>query len=154
MFPASGQRGTMVTIMGNALFGGATGINTIKLASQLATVVAANNSLIIVVTRAYSITDGNNFLGDIAIKTNLTTQRDLVFSDAFTYLPTSNIRSVSPVSGSGGTYVTCTGENLLAHGTAISGALIVGVTATIVSFNTTHVVLQASASVASKGQIR
>jgi mucin-19 len=146
--PASGQRGTIVTIRGFALFGGGQNISSVVLAGNpVAQVLAANDTIVVVQANEDSV--GGQRMGDLVLTADngKTTSR----SSIWTYRATGQITAVTPTSGQSGTYVTLQGTNLFGYGSSLSTATLAGVSAEILHANSsnTRVVLRSGASASS-----
>ena len=142
--PQEGQNGTQVTIRGMFLHNGE-GIRRVLLAGVEALIeTVSENNLASgfpanITVRAGRPSSFGSFIGNVQIESNFNTTS--ISSDNFTYLSEGTIFSVTPEQGQNGTLVTIRGENLFGGGTNLTTVLLAGVEATIVSANSTLVIV-------------
>ncbi|EGD83315.1 hypothetical protein PTSG_03923 [Salpingoeca rosetta] len=137
--PSSGQSGTAVQIVGEALRAGGVNVSSVTLAGIAATIVSENDTVVSVTAGVNP--SGNATTGDVVVSAS--NGGRTVLANAFSYQQSGSIVSVVPSSGQGGTYVTITGTDLLAGGTNLTSVQLGTVQATIVSASSTTVVVRA-----------
>lgn len=138
--PASGQRGTVVTIAGVGLFGGGTAVTNVTLGGIAALVASQNASTVVVVATAASAQAN----GSVVVTSDI--GATVTLSTAWEYIEEGVISAVSPTSGQRGTIVTISGTNLLGGGTSAVVLLGANASESIVSQNNTHVIVVAATS--------
>ena len=129
--PSSGQFGTLVTIDGSSLFGGASSISTISLADIKATVIFQSDVRVIIRT---SVGLGLPITGDVKIISSPGSYS--VKIDEFSYIQHGEITSVIPSSGLG-IVVTFLGGNLFGGGSSISSITLNSIPVTDVTVTST-----------------
>jgi hypothetical protein len=135
--PAFGMFGTRVTIFGQRLLAETSGVPTVVLAGERATVLDFNDTRIVVSAGAF----GGNKTGNVvvaAVSGSLAT-----LADAFEYRAPGTVLAASPPAGQRGTLIVFDGTNLQGHGNRLVNATINGVAARIESQNNSHVVVVA-----------
>jgi hypothetical protein len=135
--PSAGQGGTLITLTGERMLGGATGVSSVSLADVPAFVESATDTEIVI--RAF---DGpaDGAVGDIVIVglSGVTVRK----INGWTY---SGVTSVSPNHGQRGTLVTIKGIAMLASGTEIDELRLAEVVVKeVVSANDTEIVVVAN----------
>lgn len=150
--PASGQRGTIVTIRGTALFAGGTTVSSVELGGVPVLSVAANSSdEIVVVARERSVSLSTS--GAVTITMN--NGQTVSLTSGFTYEPAGAMDQITPISGQQGTSIYIHGTNLLGHGASIVDAYAADVQVASIAFaNNTYVHLVAGASGVTQGDVR
>jgi RHS repeat-associated protein len=126
--PTSGPAGTLVTITG-INFGATQGTSTVTLGGTLVTPTGWSATAITFQVPAWSTT------GNVLVTANGAASNPV----GFTVTPTLGVRSLSPLSGMVGTYVTITGT-LFGATQGTSTIMLNSVNATVVSWNDTSVV--------------
>ena len=137
MQPSAGQGGTLITLTGERMLGGATGVSSVSLADVPAFVESATDTEIVI--RAF---DGpaDGAVGDIVIVglSGVTVRK----INGWTY---SGVTSVSPNHGQRGTLVTIKGIAMLASGTEIDELRLAEVVVKeVISANDTEIVVVAN----------
>jgi hypothetical protein len=123
VIPAAGQGGSLVTVVGESIFGGGTTAASVTLSGVPATIVGANdNSSYLVVRANDGPAEGGSRTGDIVVVGNSGVETRSLASWSY-----SVIDSISPNTGQQGTLVTITGTNLLAGGEGIASVELAGV---------------------------
>ena len=120
--PASGQVGTVVTIRGSNLLGGATSLASVTLNNVSATLIAANDTLVLV-----SANSGAGFEGVGHVVLTAATGARTSAQNSWTYLSAGAIATVAPASGQFGTRVALQGTNLLGGGTSVLAVTLAGI---------------------------
>jgi len=149
--PNSGQKGTVVTILGTALLAAGTQPTSVLLGNVAASVQSYSATNITVVA-------GSNLVfqdqpGFVKINTN-SGQAVTSAADTWTYKPPSQIASVFPSQGQVGSLVTISGSNLLGYGSSIASVQLAGASASsIVFFNDSEIVAVAAAHGAAVGSV-
>ncbi|EDQ84874.1 uncharacterized protein MONBRDRAFT_29861 [Monosiga brevicollis MX1] len=144
--PAFGQRGTVITLIGQALLAGGSDVVDVEIAGvDVAEIREANASRLVVV--AAELTNSNDLVSDVVV--TLDNGQSYTASDIFTYRPTGVVLDVSPTTVAAGAFVNLEGTQLLGYGASLVSATVAGVSATIVQQNTTHVQLRLPAGSAS-----
>ncbi|EGD78400.1 hypothetical protein PTSG_12890, partial [Salpingoeca rosetta] len=129
VLPASGQKGTRVTIRGTALLGAGDHATSITLAGAVTTRVLSSNDTTIVVEAPAGAAQG---LGAVSVEAN--TGAVVSQEDAFAFIEPGQITLFSPSSGQYGTWVNITGQNLLGGGSTAADVLFGGFSADEVAF--------------------
>jgi hypothetical protein len=148
--PDTGQRGTRITIAGNALLAGATNVTDVRLSIADAEEIVSFSETEVVATLA-AVNVNRDSLQSITIV--MDDDATVAAEDVFTYRPASSIDSVSPPTGQAGTVVVLTGTNLLGYGSSIESVTIAGVAAEILLQNDTYVSIVAGDRDAGTGDI-
>ncbi|MEC8482213.1 MAG: IPT/TIG domain-containing protein, partial [Pseudomonadota bacterium] len=130
-----GQLGTITSILGNNLLMGGTNF-TVTLANVSADVLSVSPTNITV--RADS---GTPSQGDVRITAD--TGAFTRLANGWLYGPAGTVSEIVPNNGFAGFTVTISGTNLLGHGEAIASVTLASVTASVISFNDTTVVVEA-----------
>jgi hypothetical protein len=140
--PPQGTYGTSVIISGTDLFSGSTNLATVSLAGVDARIVSQNDTVVLVVA---AHTDDNEGVTGAIVLTN--EDGAIVTSETnWTYLPQSEIHSVTPSTGQYGTKVVIKGAQLLAGSGSLSSASLAGVdVAEIVEESESEIVVIAAA---------
>ena len=128
--PRVGQFGTTITISGQHLVVGTSGLLSVTLDGVEASIQHATETGIILKAGRGS-GQASLAAGDIVVTS--TTLASYTVPDAFSYLNIGDIDVVLPPSGITGTRLTLLGQNLLAGGSYLNRATLVGVNATILS---------------------
>jgi hypothetical protein len=141
--PNEGQEGTAVTIEGSNLLGKGAGddeeIVSAKLGDAEATVEFSNGTYIL-------LTATNSSGGDFDVTLEATSGATTVLADGFTYLPLGSVTEVEPATGQVGTFVTISGNRLLAGGASAKTVTLAGVDAFIKSSSETSIQVRVTAS--------
>ncbi|EGD82391.1 hypothetical protein PTSG_13198, partial [Salpingoeca rosetta] len=125
LMPASGQRGTRVTIVGERLLGGAMSPAVVRLGGRaVMSVVSANSTMVVV--RASNGTVGT---GDVEIES--VSGAIVRGVGLWEQLAEGQVTGVSPSRGVSGTRVTITGTSLLGGATSLASVTLNGVSANI-----------------------
>eukprot|EP00049_Salpingoeca_infusionum_P016687 m.343502 g.343502 ORF g.343502 m.343502 type:complete len:2822 (-) comp16130_c0_seq1:301-8766(-) len=111
--PAFGQAGTIVTITGTNMLGGAAAIDSVFVAGVQATVTSATDNRIVAVLAASNATNGTVL---IVASTGAFTVSDTQFE----YLAPTLLDNLSPAEGQLGTFVNIYGENFLGGGSSVT----------------------------------
>ena len=130
-----------MTIQGSAIFGGGTSADGVTIAGLTAQIVGdRTNASYIVVRSSLGPFDLSSTTGDVVVTGNTGVETTLL--NGFTY---SLVTSLEPSSGQGGTLVTISGIALTGDDSSVASATIAGITSSVISQNSTVVVLQAGA---------
>ena len=141
--PIQGVAGTIITITGTGLLGGATSLSFVTISGvSVSSIVSAVNSQVVVI--AGSGTSGTSGQVVLVANTGATVFNPLI---TWTYVTSGVVTNLNPSVGQGGTLVTLTGTNLLCGGNSVVSAKLGGLAAQGIKFwNNTMVVIVASPS--------
>jgi hypothetical protein len=127
--PQQGQFGTRISITGIGLLSGGDSVTEIIIGSVVTNdILSSTNNL--VEARVGRPDNTASFAASITLVSNFGGELPSTFS--WTYLPSSEVTEVSPMSGIGGSIVNITGNNLLGGGTMIASVTTAGVPAFLI----------------------
>ena len=150
--PNTGVTGSEVSIAGINFFGGGTSIVSVTLCGVATTSnLVALNSLVVAVLGT-NPSPSSSLQGDIVIVSD--NGATITLTNGFTYVPDTNIISVSPSSGSYGTRVVIGGTALQGNANSIVSVLLNGVQASIVSQSGTSVTVIAQPALPGTGSVK
>jgi len=132
--PQSGQYGTQISIVGQRLLSGSTGIPQVTIGSVAVNVTSSSNA-VISGSVGNPLSDGT-FNGTVSIISSDGGQ--LITNFVWLFNQRGVIASFIPTTGGNGEVVNITGTNLLAFGTRIVRVLIAGIEATSFMINNTY----------------
>ena len=139
--PASGQRGTTITITGQDMLGGGERVMSVILNGVPTMDVVVSHNDFVQVRAGDSIASGPGQV--IVIADTGAALYSNVTEVNFQYISPSQITSFSPLSGQYGTIVTINGTALYPVEAGISTVLLNGIPASILSSNTTSITVSA-----------
>ena len=141
--PASGQVGTRVELQGTGLLGGGAAVAQVLFGSSPATVVAANDTLVVVRPG-----NGSHLVGSSVDVTVISDSGSSVTkTQSFAYLQPSTITRLVPSDGQWGTFVRIQGTGLLGYGSSVTAVSLAGVPVLeISSASNTEVLVRAGES--------
>jgi hypothetical protein len=123
--PAEGQVGTVVTIKGSSLRGGADSVDVVTLAGVEADIDTESNTVVkVVAAQSEAVADG-----DVVVTANSGAVATLAAS--FSYATEGEVSDVSPSSGQTGTVVVISGSALRGSGSNVSQVFLGDAEATI-----------------------
>jgi hypothetical protein len=132
--PAIGQIGTQVTINGAGLMSGASSLVMVTLASEtVGSIVSNTNSMVVIIASASS----GAKTGDVVLIAS--TGAVVTSGNAWEYIQTGEIQSVSPAQGQIGTMVVISGERLRGASSAVVTVMLGSLPATITSQSNTEI---------------
>ena len=141
--PASGQTGTIISISGTKLCGaGGSAVAAVTIGGVSATIDSQTNCALLTVV-AGTRTVNESTPSDVVLQGN--TGALVTETNGFAYTPAGVITSVSPSAGQGTNTVTIVGTSLLGGDTALDTVQLADVQASIISANSTQVVVAAGA---------
>jgi len=148
VLPAVGRQGTRVTIYGSGLLGGGSSIVKASLAGIWVSANLYSNDTAVMLS-------AGDAAGPLTGSVYLVADTGAIINGSnYTYAVAGTISSISPTIGEYGTQVTIKGAGLLVGAAFISDVLLAGVSVQrIVSANDTQVVVVASASGATVGDV-
>ena len=137
--PSQGQYGTLVTIRGQSLLSGGSGISSLQFDDISLDIQAATNTTVIARVRQPEnetsfVTESITLTSDVG--------GTLYLNYNWTFLNQSFITDLDPPSGFGGDVVTINGTNLLGGGTTIQSVVVVGIPGTVVQSLNDEVVIR------------
>ena len=144
--PNNGRVGSVVTIRGSNLLGGATSLASVTFGGVEVESVGSFNATTVVATVGLSMTPG---VVDVTIVAD--TGAVVASAAAWAYLEAGNITSVSPASGTEGTTVTIEGSHLLGGGAFVQRVLLGPAAAAVTFSNDTRVVAVAGGQATASG---
>jgi hypothetical protein len=146
--PSTGHYGTVVTITGQNLLGGAPALFSATLGGISASVVSATGTKVVLVASASSTA----ITGDVRIESVYHSY--LINHNIWNYVDPANITSVTPASGQVGTVVTIAGSTLLMGAARIVNVTLAGQAAgAIVSSTNAAVVVTVASAGATSGVV-
>ena len=125
--PSTGTMGTIVSIVGNGLFGGGSRVVAVFLNSQMTTDIRDNFANFVQVVAPSGTGSGN-----IRIISDTQAITESNNSVQFTYLSPATFDSINPMTGQNGTIVNITGRRIH-DGEGVGRVFLAGVEATIIS---------------------
>jgi len=139
--PAKGQAGTLVTMTGISLLGGADRLASVTLAGVAVSSITNQSSSFVVVEAAPS-TPGT---GDVILTGSngaLITRRN-----GFAYVAVPSIATVAPATGQVGTRVTLTGSGMLGGGLSVGSLTLAGTAVQeVIAANDSTIIVRAAAN--------
>ena len=142
--PSEGQYGTYVTINGQNLLSGGSGIATLQFGSTTLEVLEANDTT--VMARVGRPVDQFSFISS-SISVTSNTGGVLHVNYLWSFLNQSTIINIVPPNGTSGEMIVLTGTNLLGGGDDISVVNVVGIQGVVLSSNDSEVIIMAGDNV-------
>ena len=137
--PASGNRGTEVTITGTGLLSGGSNVVAVTLDDIDANIQSQSDDTVVVIAAA----SASASTGHVVLTAD--TGAVITHEGAWEYLVRGSVSAVNPSTGQIGTRITLVGTGMLSGGSEASSVTLGGAAATVVSSSNTAVVLVATA---------
>ena len=148
--PPQGQKGTRIVISGRRLRGGGSEIVSASIAGTPATIINESDDTIQLIANENEASQTSSVIGEISLISN--TGAEVIRLDAWSYVQTGVVHSLSPSFGQYGTYISITGERLTAGGDSVAQVLIDDIPSlTVESSNDTLVIFRAGQSTNGSG---
>lgn len=134
------------------MLGGGNTVDTVFVDGVEGSVESTSSTSIVVIMGSIDSQIATSFQGQAYITSDTGA---IVFGGSYTHQASGSIDSFSPATGRLGTVITVTGNNLLGFGTSITSVTVAGNVGTVISFNSSRVVVQAGAGLeASRGPVQ